>query len=137
MVRTGWTKGDNLGEHAQFITHKGKRILYINCAGLSEAECVTAFEEMKKALLAEGKGVLVLADVTHVKMTKAVVDKARETVEATKAVGIKDKPNAVVGMTGLQKAVVQLFGSKKMGFADTVEQGKEWLVAEDDKLEKR
>jgi len=125
-----------MGEHTQFITHKGKRILYINCAGLSEAECVKAFEEMKQALLLEGKGVLVLADVTHVKMTKAVIDKARETVDATKAIGIKDKPNAVVGLTGLQKAVVQLFGSKKMGFVDTVEAGKEWLVSEDDRPQK-
>ena len=126
-----------MAKYAQFITHKGKRILYVNCAGLSEAECVTAFEEMKQALVQEGTGVLVLADVTHVKMTKAVVDKAKETVDATKSIGIKDKPNAIVGLTGLQKAVVQLFGSKKMGFVDTVEQGKEWLVAEDDRLQKR
>jgi hypothetical protein len=122
-----------MGKYAQFITYKGKRILYVNCAGLPEAECVTAFEEMKQALVQEGRGVLVLADVTHVKMTKAVIDKAKATVDATKAIGIKDKPNAIVGLSGLQKAVVALFGSKKMGFVDTVEQGKEWLVAEDDK----
>ena len=88
---------------------------------------------MKQALVEEGQGVLVLADVTHVKMTKAVIDKAKATVDATKAIGIKDKPNAVVGLTGLQKAVIALFGSKRMGFVDTVDQGKEWLVTEDDK----
>lgn len=126
-----------MAEHVQFITHKEKRILYVNCAGLGEADCVKAFEEMKQALLQEGKGVLVLADVTHVKMTKAVIDKAKETVYAAKAIGIKDKPNAVVGLTGLQKAVAQLFGSRRMGFADTVEEGREWLVAEDDKPQKR
>lgn len=126
-----------MGKHAQFITHKGKRMLFVDCAGLPEAECLAAFEEMKQALVQEGKGVLVLADVTHVKMTKAVVDKAKETVDATKSIGIKDKPNAIVGLTGLQKAVVQLFGSKKLGFMDTVEQGKEWLVVEDDKPQRR
>ena len=126
-----------MGRYAQFITHQGKRILYVNCAGLSEAECLTAFEEMKQALVEEGQGVLVLADVTHVKMTKAVIDKAKATVDATKAIGIKDKPNAVVGLTGLQKAVIALFGSKKMGFVDTVDQGKEWLVTEDDKPQRR
>jgi hypothetical protein len=122
-----------LGKYAQFITHKGKRILFVNGAGLSEAECLIAFEEMKQALLKEGTGVLVLADVTHLKMSKALVDKAKEAVAATKAIGIKDKPNAVVGLTGLQKAVAQLFGSKEIYFADTVDQAKEWLVKEDDK----
>jgi len=54
-----------MNKYVQFITHKGKRILFVNGAGLSEAECLIAFEEMKQALLKEGKGVLVLADVTH------------------------------------------------------------------------
>jgi hypothetical protein len=126
-----------MGKYAQFITHKGKRILFVNGAGLSEAECLIAFEEMKQALLKEGTGVLVLADVTDLKMSKALIDKAKEAVAATKAIGIKDKPNAVVGLTGLQKAVAQLFGSKAIYFADTVDQAKEWLVKEDDKPPKR
>jgi len=69
-------------------------------------------------------------------MSKALVDKAKEAVAATKAIGIKDKPNAVVGLTGLQKAVAQLFASKEIHFADTVEQAKEWLVKADDKPRK-
>jgi hypothetical protein len=73
-----------LGKYTQFITHKGKRILFVNGAGLSEAECLIAFEEMKQALLKEGTGVLVLADVTNLKMSKALVDKAKEAVAATK-----------------------------------------------------
>jgi hypothetical protein len=126
-----------MGKYAQFITHKGKRILFVNCAGLSEAECLLAFEEMKQALLKEGTGVLVLADVTHIRMTQAMVNKAKETVAATKAVGIKDKPNALVGLSGLQRTVVKLFGSRELFFADTVDQAKELLVNEDDKPQKR
>jgi hypothetical protein len=121
-----------MAKYAQWITHKGKRILFVNGAGLSEAECLIAFEEMKQAILKEGVGVLVLVDMTHLKMTKAVVDKAKEATAATKAVGIKDKPNAVVGLTGLQKAVAQLFG-RENHFADTIDEAKEWLVKEDDK----
>jgi hypothetical protein len=121
-----------MGKYAQWITHKGKRILFVNGAGLPEAECLIAFEEMKHAILKEGTGVLVLVDVTHLKMTKALVDKAKEATTATKAIGIKDKPNAVVGLTGVQKAVAQLFG-REIHFADTVDQAKEWLVKEDDK----
>jgi hypothetical protein len=125
-----------MGKYVEFMSYKGKRILCVNSAGLSEAECLTAFEEMKQALLKEGTGVLVLADVTHLKMSKAVVDKAKEAVAATKAIGIEDKPNAVVGLTGLQKAVAQLFASQKIYYADTLEQAKEWLVKEDDKPRK-
>jgi len=121
-----------MGKYAQWITHKGKRILFVNGARLSEAECLIAFEEMKQTILKEGTGVLVLVDVSHLKMTKALVDKAKEATAATKAIGIKDKPNAVVGLTGVQKAVAQLFG-REIHFADSVEEAKEWLVKEDDK----
>jgi len=120
-----------MGKYAQWITHKGKRILFVNAAGLSEAECLIAFEEMTQAILKEGTGVLVLVDVSHLKMTTAVIDKAKEATAATKAAGIKDKPNAVVGLTGIQKAVAQLF-ARENHFADTVDEAKEWLVKEDD-----
>ena len=125
-----------MGKYAQFITHKGKRMLFVNAGGLPEAECLTAFEEMKQAILKEGTGVLVLVDMSHLDMTTAIVNKAKEATAATKAIGIKDKPNAVVGLTGLQKAVAQLFGSKEIYFADTVDQAKEWLVKEDEKPHK-
>lgn len=121
-----------MAKYAQFITYKGKRMLFVNAAGLPEAECLVAFEEMKEALVKEGKGVLVLVDVSGLEMTTAIVNKAKEATAVTKAMGIKDKPNAVVGLTGLQKAVAQLFG-RGINFVDTVEEGKERLVKEDDK----
>ena len=121
-----------MGKYAQFITHKGKRILFVNAAGLPEAECLAAFEEMKQALLKEGKGILVLVDMSHLEMTTAVVNKAKEVTAATKAVGIEDKPSAAVGLSGLQKAVAQLFARGTHGTA-TIEEAKEWLVKEDDK----
>jgi hypothetical protein len=121
-----------MGKYAQWITHKGKRILFVNAAGLPGAECLIALEEMKQALLKEGTGSLVLVDMTRIEMTTAIVNKAKEATAATKTAGIKDKPNAVVGLTGLQKAVAQLFG-RGVHFADSVDQAKEWLVKEDDK----
>jgi len=121
-----------MGKYAQFITYKGKRILFVNAARLPEAECLVAFDEMKQALLKEGTGILVLVDMSHLEMTTPLVNKAKEATAATKAAGIKDKPNAVVGLTGLQKAVAQLFG-RGVHFVDTVDQAKEWLVKEDDK----
>jgi len=104
----------------------------VNGPGLSEAQYIEAMEEMKQEVLKEKEGALVLADVSGIDMTKAVVDKSKEVVNATKEAGIPNRANVVVGLTGLQRAVAQLFG-RGVHFVDTVEQGKEWLVKEDDK----
>ena len=112
-----------MGKYAQLITHKGKRILFVNAARLPEAECLAAFEEMKQALLKEGTGILVLVDMSHLEMTTAVVNKAKEVTAATKEVGIEDKPSAAVGLTGLQKAVAQLF-ARGTHWTATIEEAK-------------
>ena len=39
------------GKYAQRITQKGERILFVNVAGLREAEYIAALEELKQALL--------------------------------------------------------------------------------------
>jgi methanogenic corrinoid protein MtbC1 len=121
-----------LGKYTEWIQHKSKRILLVNRPGLSEAEYIEAMEEMKQEILKEKAGALVLVNVAGIDMTKAVVDKSKEVVNATKKAGIPDRPNVVVGLTGLQKAVAQLFG-RGVHFVDTVEEAKEWLVKEDNK----
>ena len=121
-----------MGKYTQWITHKGKRMLLVNGPGLSEAQYVEAMEEMKQETLKERVGTLVLVDVSGIEMTKAVINKSKEVVNATKEAGIPDRPNVVIGLTGLQRAVAQLFG-RGVHFVDTVEQGKEWLAKEDDK----
>jgi hypothetical protein len=121
-----------MGKYTQWITHKGKRMLLVNGPGLSEAQYIEAMEEMKQEILKDRVGTLVLVNVSGIEMTKAVINKSKEVVNATKEAGIPDKANVVVGLTGLQRAVAQLFG-RGVHFVDTVEQGKEWLVKEDDK----
>ena len=123
---------DSVSKYTQWITHKGKRLLFVNGPGLSEAQYMEAMEEMKREILKEKDGALVLVDVTGIEMSKAVINKSKEVVNATKEAGIPDRPNVVVGLTGLQRAVAQLFG-RGVHFVDTVEQGKEWLAKEDDK----
>jgi len=121
-----------MGEHMQWVTHKGKRILFVNCARLGEAEILASFEEMKQELLKERTGPMVLIDISDIDMTTALIGKAKELTAATKDAGIKDGPNAIVGLTGLQKAVAQLFG-RGVHFADSVGEAKEWLFREDNK----
>ena len=121
-----------MAKYAQWIVHKGKRILFVNGPGLSEAQYIEAMEEMKQEILKEKDGAPVLVNISGIDMTKAVVDKSKEVVNATKKAGIPDRPNVVVGLTGLQKAVAQLFG-RGVHFVDTVDEAKDLLVKEDDK----
>lgn len=123
---------DSVDKYTQWITHKGKRMLLVNGPGLSEAQYIEAMEEMKLEILKERVGTLVLVNVSGIEMTKAVINKSKEVVNATKEAGIPDRPNVVVGLNKLQRAVAQLFG-RGVHFVDTVEQGKEWLAKEDDK----
>ena len=124
-----------MGKYTQWITHKGKRMLLVNGPGLSQAQYLEAMEEMKQEILKEKDGALVLVNVSGIEMTKAVINKSKEVVNATKEAGIPNRANLVVGLTGLQKAVAQLFG-RGVHFVDTVEQAKELLVKEDDKAHK-
>ena len=125
-----------MGRYAQWITYKGKRILFVNCARLGEAEIVAAFDEMKDELLKERVGPIVLIDISGIDMTTALISKAKELTAVTKDAGMKDGPNAIVGLTGLQKAVAQLFG-RGVHFADSLDEAREWLVTEDEKRKKR
>ena len=117
-----------MGKYVQWTTHRDKKILFLNAKGLREAEYMVAQEE----LLKERKGALVLVDATGTEMTTKTTNKAKEVAASTKAEGIPDGPSVVVGLTGLQKAVAQLFG-RGIHFASTIEEAKEWLVKEDDK----
>ncbi len=121
-----------MGKYVQWITYKGKRILFLNAKGLREAEYMVAMEEMRQELLKERDGVLVLVDATGTEMTTQTTNKAKEIATATKDKGIPDKPSVVVGLTGLQRAVAQLFG-RGIHFSGTIEEAKDWLVKEDDK----
>ena len=121
-----------MGKNLQWMTHKGKRMLFLNAAGMREAEYMAALEEMKHELLKECDGTMVIVDATKTEMTTATVNKAKEVAAATKAKGIPDRPGVVVGLSGLQRAVAQLFG-RGIHFASTIEEAKEWLVKEDNK----
>lgn len=101
---------------------------------MPEAEVIAALEEMKKELLKEGGAVAspVLVDISNIEMTTKIIDKAKESAAATKDRAIHDGPSAVAGLSGLQRAVAQLFG-RGVHFGDTVEECREWLVKQSGK----
>ncbi len=125
-----------MGKYTKWITHKEKKILTVNVARLGEAEIIAGLEEMKQELFRDRSGPLLLIDISGIDMTTAVINKAKELTAATKNEGIQDGPNTIVGLTGLQKAVAQLF-ARNVHFADSIEEAKEWLVKQDEKRHKR
>ena len=125
-----------MGKYTNWITYKDKRILTVNAARLGEAEIIAAFEEMKQELFRDRSGPLLLIDISGIDMTTAVINKAKELTAATKDAGIPDGPNVIVGLTGLQKAVAQLF-ARGVHFSDRVGEAKDWLVKQDEKRKKR
>jgi hypothetical protein len=120
-----------MGKYTQTITYKGKRMYVVNMAGLSEGECLKAFEEYKEAFIKESD-IPAVIDMSDVKMTSAIFNKAREVQSATQAVASERQDAAVIGLSSLQRAVAQMF-AKGVCYAVTQDQGKEWLVKEDQK----
>jgi hypothetical protein len=125
-----------MGKYVQWITHKGSRMLFLNGVGLREADYVAALEELKQELLKEKAATMVLVDLTKTQMTNATTQKAKEVAAATKAAGIPDGPNAIVGLTKMAKAVAQLF-ARGAHYSDSLEEARDWLVKEDDKRQRR
>ena len=124
-----------MGKHVEWITYKGKRILFLNANSLGEADYIAAQEELREEILKDRSSPLVMVDATKTPMTAAATKKAKEVAAANKEAGIQDGPSVVVGLTGLQRATAQLFG-RGIHFCGTLEEGKEWLVKEDDKRHK-
>lgn len=124
-----------MGKYTQWTAHKGKRILFVNLAGLPEAEYIAGLEEMKQELLKDRSSPLVLTDMSGTTWTAATVDKAKEVAGVIKRSGIGYGPNAIVGLTKIQKAIAGL-SVRLTYFADTMEEAREWLVKQDDKRRK-
>lgn len=121
-----------MGKYVKWITYKNKRILTVDLARLGEAEIIAGMEEMKQELFRDRSAPLLLIDITGIDMTTAVINKAKELTVDTKDAGLQDGPNVIVGLTGLQRAVAQLF-ARNVHFSSNVEEAKEWLVKQDTK----
>jgi hypothetical protein len=121
-----------MGKYTKWITYKDKRILIVDVARLDEAKIIAGFEEMQQELFKDRGAPLLLIDISGIDMTTAVINKAKELTAATKEAGIQDGPNVIVGLTGLQKAVAQLF-ARNVHFSGSVVEAREWLVKQGEK----
>ncbi len=121
-----------MGKHVQWVEHKGVRILFLNGKGLSEEKNFAAQDELKEELLRDRSSPPVLVDLSNTNMTSKTSAKSKEVAAATKGAGLPDGPTAIVGLSGLQKAVAQLF-SRQSRFFNSTDEAKEWLAKEQTK----
>lgn len=119
-----------MSKSVQWIEYKGKRILFNNFAGLAGAEYMAAVEASQQELqkLPDGTHYLSLTDTTHVTLTAEMSAKGREVMAMVKKKKLVPVA-AIVGISGIAATVAKLV-QPTMYFAKTLEEAKEWLVAQ-------
>ena len=122
-----------MGEHIQWITHQGKRILVVNYAGITEEEeYMKAIDEFEAEMIKQPKGhqVRALVDVTGSVLTPRITERNKEIEKKARESGIPDSPTALVGLSGFKMAVVQAlsFFRPDLYIAESLEAAKDWLV---------
>ncbi len=125
-----------MAKYVRWITHKGKEILFMDTPRVSGEEGIVAWEEMRQEIRKRPDVRLILIDTTDITLETKTMTKAKEVAAAVKS--HPDTRLAFVGMTALQKSTAQLI-ARGLGleahFCKTLEEGKDWLVAEADNRE--
>ncbi len=124
-----------MAKYVKWVTYKGKEMLFMDAAGTSPGDGMVAWEEMRQELMKERDVRLILIDATDAKMDKSTLQKAKGVVDVS-----KKKPGTPIACVGMndtfQKTMAQLMATRlrlHAHFCATPEEGKEWLVKEDDK----
>ncbi len=118
-------------ERVQFIQHKQKVILLIDCAGCSAAEVIPVIDEAKAAVRTRRpSSVLTLTDVSGAGFDSAVSAAMKDLV-------LHNKPYvlaaAIVGVTGLKQIIfntVMRFSGSHLHAFKTIDEAKDWLASQ-------
>jgi hypothetical protein len=113
----------------EFITHKGKEILFLDFSYGRPDNIMPFIEEAKKIIAGQPQSsLLTLTDVTEGQFNNKISD-------VFKKFALHNKPYvkaaAVVGVVGLRKVLYEMvikFSGRQMSVFDTLEEAKDWLV---------
>lgn len=119
-------------ERTHFIEHRGRRILVLDYSGIRDpAEGLREIEKSRAMVARQPPGSLLV--LTYVKDARYNT----EVVQALKEMVVHNRPyvkaSAVVGLSGIQRAVYQtllLFSKRVIRTFDDLEEAKDWLVAQ-------
>ena len=115
----------------QFVTHKGKKILYFDLSSCKTSEIATVVAEAKRAVASQPlASVLALTNVTETELSK---DSSAIIKDFTAHNKPYIKASAVIGVEGLRKVIynaAMAFSGRQISAFDTLDQAKDWLAAQ-------
>ncbi|MBP1627942.1 MAG: hypothetical protein H6Q00_2417 [Holophagaceae bacterium] len=114
-----------MSNRVQIITHKGKKIVFVDNSNLTPAEIIANFPIFSK-LAIDNKIRLVCMDVTNT-TTDDNIKKAGAETHAKMTAALGHTCSAIVGIRGIQKILANAM-QKGQCFAETKEQALDWLV---------
>jgi hypothetical protein len=119
-------------ERVRFITHRGKRVLFIDHTGSTPQKLQRTMDEVEHIVTSElPDSVLTLSDFTGTQFD-------REAADRMKVVAAKDRPHvhraAVVGAESIPEVfyrALESFSSRRFPKFKTREEALDWLTSED------
>lgn len=119
-------------DHLSFFTHRGQRILLVDCRNCGPEELIETFDEVEKLVAAQPPGsIMTLSDFTGARFSKEAADRL-------KVVAAKDKPRvrkaAFVGAEAIPDVfyhALESFSVRKFPGFRTRDEALAWLVEEE------
>ncbi|HVO62025.1 MAG TPA: STAS/SEC14 domain-containing protein [Terriglobales bacterium] len=120
-----------MAERVRFITHKGKKILFIDLRARTADEIRAMLPQIQNAITSEPRhSVLSLSDWTDAQLTREVADEIKKTM-------VFDRPHvkrtALVGIEKVPKIFLDAFkhfSRREFTIFSSLEEAKDWLVAD-------
>jgi hypothetical protein len=114
---------------AEWIEHKGKKILYIDYRNLPPQQMLDLIREATQIIVTSGsKENLSLTDVTGCSLNNEFIELAKE---CGKSSLLMTKKAAILGVYGARKIILNMINAvspKPRKPFDTVEDAKDWLI---------
>ena len=112
-----------MGSYVEIMTYQGKEIIYVNLAGLDEANQLKALDELDQ-VFSQKNNILAVSNIENTTTTPAIKEKAASNYKKHQH---KIKGEALIGVTGIKRIIAQ--GVKKdIYFAKSLDDAKNWLV---------
>jgi len=119
-----------MSSRAQVITHKGHKILFVDCAGLKPAEIVAEINGSTQPMI-DQKINLLCNDVANTTTDDSIKKAAAESMAKVTAANGRVF-SSIVGIRGIQKIIASAI-ARDTYFASSKEEAFDWLVSQANK----
>jgi hypothetical protein len=115
-------------QRVQWLTYQNKRILFADCTHLTQPEYLQIVEELVRVVseLEPGTELLDMGDITGSKTNYEIRKKLRDLAAIR---GELTGASAMIGLSPFSRKIASIL-RPQVKFAATIEEAKEWLVAQ-------